>query len=139
MVLAAAVSGGSQYAAALRKGRGEPNPARLDRLARLARSMERRGGTVLLLQPPLAPGLEEALARTAHSGALLRATKDRLASWARREQILLLDAGRSERFGCTAAEFIDPHHALPECYRKVFSRFFRDHPDFLAAAAAGSR
>jgi len=137
--LALALSGGGQYALALKKGRGGPAPVMLDRLARLARDIEGQGGAVLLLLPPLMPGMEEALARTEHSGAWLRATKDALETWSAREKIALLDAGRSERYGCVAAEFIDPHHALPECYRKAFTRFFLDHPRILAAATARSR
>ncbi|MBI3044333.1 MAG: hypothetical protein HYY78_16040 [Betaproteobacteria bacterium] len=132
-VLAAAVSGNGQYAAALRDGRGKPNPVLLERLARLARRAQAQGGTVLLLLPPLAPGVEEGLARAPHSAALLRATKDALTAWSVRERIPLLDAGRSEGYGCVAAEFVDPHHALPECYRKVLLRFFRDNPAVLTA------
>jgi hypothetical protein len=139
MALAAAVSGGGQYASALRKGRGEPSAVLLGRLARLARRVEDGGGAVLLLLPPLMPGMEEALAGTGHSGGWLRATQGALVSWAARERIPLLDAGRSERYGCVAAEFIDPHHALPACYRKVFERYFREHPGFLPATAAGNR
>lgn len=119
--LAAAASGSGQYAAALRAGGGEPNVALLDRLSRLAREADARGTKLLLLLPPLAPGMEEALGRTGHSGAWLRSTLQRLHAWAARERIALLDAGRSERYGCTMSEFIDPHHALPECYRRVFA------------------
>jgi hypothetical protein len=122
--LAAAVSGGSQYAQALRAGRGAPEPSLLTRLAELARDGRARGTEVLFLLPPLAPGVEEALAASAHSGALLRATKLALAEWSAREGAALLDAGRSERYGCVAAEFVDPHHALPECYRRIFARHF---------------
>ena len=133
--LAAAVASGGEYAAMLRKSRGELNPVVLERLVRLARRLEAGGGQLLLLLPPLMPGMEEALAGTAHGGAPLRATKEALAAWSRRERLALLDAGRSERFGCVAAEFIDPHHALPACYRKVFSRHFGDHPLTVSAAA----
>jgi hypothetical protein len=137
--LATAVSGAGQYALALRKGQGEPAPALLDALARIARRAESRGGTVLLLLPPLMPGMEQGLLASGHSGHWLRATKDALAAWSARERIALLDAGDSARHGCVVDEFIDPHHALPACYRKVFAGFFRDHPGFPAASAAGSR
>ncbi len=133
--LATAVSGAGQYAIALKKGRGVPAAALLDGLARLARRVEGQGGAVLLLMPPLMPGMEEALAASRHSGPWLSMTKDALASWSERERMVLLDAGNSGRYGCVAAEFVDPHHALPECYRKVLSVFFRDHPRF----AAGNR
>jgi hypothetical protein len=139
MALATAVSGGSQYAAALRRGRGEPNPVLLERLARLARRAEAQGGRVVLLLPPLAPGVEEALSRTTHSGGWLRATRKALEAWSDREKIALLDAGRSERYGCVAAEFIDPHHALPECYARVLSSFFAGHPQLLRPGAAANR
>jgi hypothetical protein len=130
MTLAAAVSGGGQYAAALRSGRGELNPVLLERLARLARRLEGTGGHLLLLLPPLMPGMEEALSRTDHSAELLLATRRALEAWGQRERLALLDAGRSERYGCTVDEFIDPHHALPACYRRVFAHAFRDRQGF---------
>ena len=138
-VLAAAVASGGNYATTLKRSRGELNPVLLERLARLARRLESGGGQLLVLLPPLMPGMEAALAGTEHGGALLRATKEALEAWSKRERLALLDAGRSERHGCVAAEFIDAHHALPECYRKVFTGFFRDRPQFLAAGAAGGR
>ena len=137
--LATAVSGGSQYAAALRRGRGQPTPALLDRLAGLARRAEARGGAVVLLLPPLMPGMEESLGKSAHSRMWLRATKDAIEKWAGHERIQLLDAGRSERYGCVATEFIDPHHALPECYARVMSRFFAEHPQLLRSSTAANR
>ena len=136
---ATAVSGGSQYAAALRRGRGEPNPALLDRLAGLARRAEARGGRVVLLFPPLMPGMEDALGKSEHSRTWLRSTKDVIEKWAGHERIQLLDAGRSERYGCVATEFIDPHHALPDCYARIISRFFSDHPEFLRSGAPANR
>jgi len=139
VALAVSVSGGGQYAAALRHGRGRPSPVLLDRLAQLARRAETRGGKVVLLLPPLMPGMEEALSKTSHSGEWLRSTKRVIESWAVHEQILLLDAGRSERYGCAVDEFIDPHHALPRCYSRIFSRFFLDHPWEAKAGAAGNR
>lgn len=139
VVLAAAVSGGGQYAAALGRGRGIPNAALLARLAQVARHAEARGGKAIFLLPPLAPGVEEALSGTTHSGAWLRATKDALVSWSRRERLALLDAGRSERYGCTVGEFIDAHHALPECYLKVFSRFFASRPPSIAPGGTANR
>lgn len=122
-VLAAAVSGGSQYAAALR-GRAGPDARLLARLAQLASRARARGVEVLALLPPLAPGVEDGLARSGHSGASLRATRLALEQWSAAAQVTLLDAGRSERYGCLAAEFVDPHHALPACYRRIFSRHF---------------
>ena len=137
--MAVALSGGGQYALALKKGGGKPALALLDRIARLARRAEAQGGRVILLLPPLMPGMEQALDRTSHSGARLRATKHAIEKWAGRERVQLLDAGRSESYGCTVDEFIDPHHALPGCYRKAFTRYFQDRPHILTAVTAGSR
>lgn len=124
--LAAAVSATSQYSRALRANGAEPSPELLERLAALARAVEARGGAVLFFLPPLAPGLEAGLERAPHSGPALARAKAALARWAEREGLVLLDAGASERFGCEPSEFVDPHHALPECYEKVFARSFRD-------------
>ncbi|HEY6824959.1 MAG TPA: hypothetical protein VI195_10995, partial [Steroidobacteraceae bacterium] len=138
-LLATAASGSEQYAAALRRGQGEPNLALLAHLARLAHRLEGQGGTLVVMLPPLLPGMEEALARAPHSGPALRATKEVIEGWSTREHVVLLDAGRSERYGCIGTEFIDRHHALPECYRKVFSRFFANRAALQTTQAAPSR
>jgi hypothetical protein len=138
-VLAAAVARGGNYATTLGRSGGVLNPVLLERLARLARRLESGGGRLLVLLPPLVPGMEAALAGSEHAGAPLRATKEALDAWSARERLALLDAGRSERYGCVAAEFIDAHHALPSCYRKVFAQFFRGQPRLPAAGAAGHR
>lgn len=127
--LAAAAAGGSQYSQALRRSRGEPAAAMLERLALLARRFAAAGGRTVFVLPPLMPGLERELLASAHSGAALAHTKKLLASWAQREHIVIMDAGASERFGCMPAEFIDPHHALPECYRKILPRFWAAYLD----------
>ncbi len=125
--LAAAAATGSQYATALHRTRGEPDAPTLERLALLARRFAANGGRMVFFLPPLVPGLERELLGSAHSGAALSRTKSAIAAWAQREQLVILDAGRSERYGCTAGEFIDPHHALPGCYRKILPRFWADY------------
>jgi hypothetical protein len=107
---------------ALRRTRGEPHAPTLKRLAALAQRFARTGGATVFFLPPLMPGLEQALLASAHSGPALTRTKEGLGAWAARERLTLLDAGASEKFGCTADEFIDPHHALPACYARVFAR-----------------
>jgi hypothetical protein len=119
----AAGSASSQYAGALRATGGRPDKALLLRLSELARRAEAQRGRVVLIFPPLLPGVEARLLASDHSGAALRRTKDELAGWAAGNRMTLLDAGASERFGCKAIEFIDAHHALSECYRKVFEHF----------------
>jgi hypothetical protein len=131
----AAGAASSQYAGALRATGGRPNQALLLRLAELARHASVQGGRVVLLLPPLLPGVEARLLASEHSGAALHRTKDELTGWATSNGLTLLDAGASERFGCNAVEFIDAHHALYECYRKVFEHFA---PVMPAAGARGA-
>lgn len=118
-VLAQAASASSQYARGLKAVPAESLLAQLSRLQQAARSKNVR---ILFLMPPLLPQLDARLAASAHSGEKLRGTKAALTQWAARGNATLVDAGPSERFGCTATEFIDAHHAWPSCYRKIFAQ-----------------
>lgn len=118
----------SRYSQAIVEGRGKINPALRDRLAELANKFSATGGRLVLFAPPLIPGLERALANTAHAGPAVEGTKRSLDEWAKREGLVILDAGASERFGCTASEFLDEHHAYPACFRKVVRRFWGSSP-----------
>jgi len=115
---------GSRYSQPIVQGDGRINPALLDGLARVSTEFAAKGGKLVLLAPPLIPGLERALAESAHAGDSVQRTKKALDEWAKRVGLIIIDAGASERFGCTAAEFLDEHHAYPACYRKVFRRFW---------------
>lgn len=127
-VLAQAASASSQYARALARSAGQPDAALLARLAGLLQQTQARGMRVVLFMPPLLPGLDARLAASRHSGAQLARTKAVLQDWARQQHIALFDAGPSETHGCAVTEFIDAHHALPACYRKVLARMFTAHP-----------
>jgi len=127
-VLALAASASSQYARALANTAGQPDAGLLDHLGVLLRRARARGVHVVLLMPPLLPGLDARLAASAHSGASLARTKSALQGWAQQHEVPLFDAGPSELHGCIATEFIDAHHALPDCYRKVLARMFLAHP-----------
>jgi hypothetical protein len=116
----------SKYAVGMIKTGGEPNKVLLERLAALAREVRRNGGDVVLFLPPLLPGMERAFLVSAHTAGPLQRTKQILDAWARAEGLTVIDAGQSERFGCAAYEFVDEHHALPECYARVFARFWND-------------
>ena len=123
----AAAAPSSKYSHALALTGGEPNRALLNRLAELAAAASRQDARLILLMPPLIPGLERELAGSAHAGPAARRTKAAFGEWAAGAGIVIIDAGASERFGCVAGEFLDEHHAFPECYRKLFSRFWLDH------------
>lgn len=122
-VLVQASSASSQYARALQT---PVAPLMLDRLSALQQEARARGARILFLLPPLLPQLEARLAASAHSGERLRVLKAALADWSSREGAPLVDGGASERYGCVATEFIDAHHALPSCYRKIISQVQAD-------------
>lgn len=125
-LIASAVVASSKYAVALAQTGGEPNPVLLERLSGLARNMQVRGGRLLLFLPPLLPGLEVALLKAPHTAASLRRTKDALNQWAIAHDLVIIDAGQAESYGCLVPEFVDEHHALPQCYARIFERYWRD-------------
>jgi len=115
---------GSRYTGPIMAADGRVNPALLDALDTVAKEFAARGGTLVLIAPPLLPGLERALAESAHAGDAVRRTKRALDAWAKEAGLVIIDAGASEQFGCTADEFLDEHHAYPACFRKVLRRFW---------------
>lgn len=120
----AGAASGSRYARPIVQGNGKLNPALLDGLAKLSAELATKGGRLVLFAPPLIPGLERALGESAHAGDSVTRTKSALDAWAKREGLIIIDAGASERFGCTAPEFLDEHHAYPACFRKILRGFF---------------
>ncbi|MGB8434935.1 MAG: hypothetical protein WCE38_11790 [Burkholderiales bacterium] len=120
----AGAAAGSRYSRPIVQGEGKLNPALLAGLAKLSSELTAQGGKLVLFAPPLIPGLERALGESAHAGSSVARTKMALDEWAKRTGLVIIDAGASERFGCTAPEFLDEHHAYPACYRKVFARFW---------------
>lgn len=125
LLVAEAAAESSKYSQALRRTGGNPNPIIFDRLAALAHRVANAGGKVVFFLPPLMPTLEQKLVKTQYAGPYLAHTKEVLDKWAKREGLVILDAGVSEQFGCEPTEFIDQHHALPSCYKKVFARFWK--------------
>lgn len=123
-LILSATASSSQYVTALTHHNGEPNPAMLRHLAQLARQAEGKGGKMLLFMPPLLPGVEAAFMQHPQWSATLAHSKNVLRTWAMQVNVIILDAGESERFGCVATEFVDTHHAALPCYKKVFKAFF---------------
>lgn len=123
-LIASAVVPSSKYAVDLIKAGGVPHPQLLGRLAQLGRDLRANGGRLLLILPPLLPGMEQAFLESPQLGALLKKTKGDLSAWAQSANLVILDAGQSERYGCSAPEFVDEHHALPVCYARIFARFW---------------
>lgn len=121
-----ATSSNSKYTQNLLKTRGIPNPLYLQRLAALAHRAEKRGGAAILFMPPLLSGMEAEFMRHPEWSVYLARTRQSLFAWAKQENLVLLDAGQSEKFGCTANEFTDEHHATQSCYQKIFSAFWQN-------------
>lgn len=123
-VLAQAVSASSQYALALDRTKGQPDPELLRNLDMLLKQARGKDIRVVFFLPPLIPGLDARLMSSVHSGSKLHRTKKVLSEWARDQRIEVFDAGPAERYGCKTTEFIDAHHALPSCYRKIMQQLF---------------
>jgi hypothetical protein len=124
-LIARALVASSKYASNLTSTHGDPNPVILERLAALARRAEQRGGGVILFLPPLLTGLDQAFLAHPEYGDYLRHTKEVLQQWAKQSHLTIFDASQGERFSCPAHEFLDQHHALTECYRKVWAQFWQ--------------
>lgn len=127
-VVVQAASASSQYSRALAQKAGQPDTELLGHLAVLQQQAQARGIRVVFFLPPLIPGLDARLLASAHSGMSLARTKAALQGWAQQQDVPLFDAGPSELHGCAASEFIDAHHALPACYRKIMARLIANLP-----------
>jgi hypothetical protein len=108
------------YCRALENTNVTPNTLSLARLAEQVKELRRRGGQAIFFMPPLFPGFEIAYIAREDLSPELKRTKTTLLDWAKREGVLLVDAGQSERFGCQPDEFADLHHARNECYKRIF-------------------
>ena len=121
-----ALASSSMYAHALQHTQGVPDPVLLERLAALNAKITAQGGKLILLMPPLIPGLEHAFLEHPQYAAYLKRTKQMLNHWAAEQHIFLADFSQSERYGCTSDEFLDAHHATKTCYQKVFTAFWQN-------------
>lgn len=124
MLARAAAAPSSKFSHFLCSTGGEPNAEYLRRFGIAARRMAQGGGRMVFLLPPMIPGMEIAMGADPANRDCLARTKSRLADWARQHQITVIDAGQSERFGCQAGDFLDEHHAFPECHRRVLDFYF---------------
>lgn len=126
-----ALASSSMYAHALQHTQGVPDPVLFDRLATLNAKITAQGGKLILLMPPLIPGLERAFMDHPQYAGYLKRTKQELNLWAAKQHIFMADFSQSEKFGCTSDEFLDAHHATKTCYQKVFAAFWQNakYPD----------
>lgn len=119
LVLSATIPS-SKYSMALKDSKGEPDPEILDGLSRIVRKAK---GRVLFFMPPLIPGMEKRFLSLPGYSDDLKRTKAVMDAWAKKENVTIIDAGQSEKYGCRAGEFVDQHHAVYTCYEKIFEKY----------------
>lgn len=132
-----ALSASSQYVLRLKKTQGAVNPQILARLGALDTAIRKNGGRLILLMPPLSPGLEKAFLQHPQYSVYLRRTKQDFADWSNTRQVTILDFGPSEEYGCTVHEFLDQHHAIPSCYQKIFNAFWQSAEGMTLTSRTG--
>jgi hypothetical protein len=122
----AAAAPSSKYAEWLLKSGGIPNPVYLQRFSAFNRAIRQSGGRAVYYMPALIPGMQEIFLASPQLGPKLRETMAILDDWARRDGVVIVDMGPSERFGCVAQEFLDEHHAYPGCFARILERFWAE-------------
>ena len=95
-----------------------------DRFSAVIKKIKARNADIFFILPPLLPGLEKKILTTPE-GKILRQLKAALHEFASENQVQILDAGQSENYGCHFSEFIDDHHPLPACYKKIMTHFYK--------------
>ena len=113
--------------------KGQPQQNYLVRLSEQAHRLKKRGGQMIFFRPPLFPGLEARLLEDN-----LRHTKAVISRWAEDNNLVVLDFGPSENFGCLASEFADAAHTTSPCYRKLFDATWRKYPELSRLPVATS-
>lgn len=122
----AAAAPSSKFFQSLQATGGRPSAEVLRRLGEAVDRFAGRGGDAVFLLPPLIPGMEREMIGNPVARESLMRTKTILDDWGRRHGVAVIDAGASERYGCTAAEFLDENHAYPACHERVLGRYWRD-------------
>jgi hypothetical protein len=116
----------SLYIGKLEKSSGKVNESYLNHLRAINDKLMSRSGGLIMLSPPLMPDAEQIILKSA-AGRHLKKYKKEMHRWASANQIQFIDAGQSEEYGCVPEEFYDPHHAIDQCYSKIFDRFFKNN------------
>lgn len=121
----AAAAPSSKFSKFLCETGGEPHAEYLARFGKAAREFAAKGGRMVFLMPPIIPGMETAMGRHEPNRVCLERTKTVIGAWARQYGVTVIDAGRSERYGCEARDFSDEHHAYPQCLGRALASYFR--------------
>ena len=119
-----------QYIKKVEQSAEEVKESYLNHLRAINDILMSRSGGLILIAPPLMPNAENIILKSA-AGGHLESYKKEINRWASLNKIKFIDAGRSEEYGCVPEEFYDAHHALGQCYSKVFDKFFKNNRDVL--------
>jgi len=82
-------------------------------------NLKEKGGKLIILIPPLLPEVTTTLEHIAKQSYTKKLHK--LLSFTKDNNITILNASKSEEFGCTYNDFLDTHHAFPSCYKKIIN------------------
>lgn len=95
-----------------------------NRLSKIIKKVKDKKGDIFFYLPPLLPGLEKKLLES-QSGSRIIELKNEIHKFALENEVQVIDAGQSEKFGCEASDFIDTHHAIHTCYEKILPQFHK--------------
>jgi hypothetical protein len=91
----------------------------LNDLKEIGQNLNKKGGKLIILIPPLIPNAVSTMEKIAKKTYAKKLHK--LLSFAKKNNIDILNTSKSENFGCSYSDFLDSHHAFPSCYKKIFS------------------
>ena len=114
------------YIGKLEQSAAKVNESYLNHLRAINDILMSRSGGLIMLSPPLMPDAEKIILKST-AGKRLEYYKKEVNRWASLNKIKFIDAGKSEEYGCVPEEFYDAHHALEQCYSKIFDRFFKNN------------
>ena len=85
----------------------------------ISQNLKEKGGKLIIVIPPLLPEVTTTLEHMANQSYIKKLHK--LLSFAKENNIMILNASKSEEFGCQYNDFLDTHHAFPSCYKKIIN------------------
>ena len=91
----------------------------LNDFSEISKNLERKGGKLIILIPPLIPKATTTMEKTAKKSYTQKLHT--LLSFAKKNNIIVFNASKSEAFGCEYSDFLDSHHAFPSCYKKILT------------------
>ena len=80
-------------------------------------NLQEKGGKLIILIPPLIPKATVTMEQVAKK--IYMTKLERLLAFAKQNNIMIINASKSEEFGCEYNDFLDAHHAFPSCYKKI--------------------